>query len=739
MFCANFVLSAKIQSLITKHHCLTCLIDKDTVMGKRGKKKQKGGARPIRCDYKDIIKENKRFEEYYKGQQCIPSEEFDSFMEAMRKPLPVVYRLTGYKSHAKQLLKQMKKNHFQNLDSIDLAGDEMELPHSLPWYPDELAWQTNLTRTQIRKIPQLESFHNFLITETESGHVTRQEAVSMIPPLLLDIQPHHKVLDLCAAPGSKTAQLIERLHSGDENSTEGLCIANDKDNKRCYMLVHQTSRLNSPISMIVNHDAARFPDLVVKDDEGKKSFLKFDRVLADVPCSGDGTMRKNTDVWKKWNVANGVYLHRLQSHILRRGLELLKPGGKIVYSTCSLNPIENEAVVASMLEKCEGALELIDVSTELKGLKRCAGISSWRVLARNNVWLERFSDVPDDDHQIKYSMFPSENPEKVKNMHLERCLRLLPHHQNTGGFFVAVMKKVSVLPWEEARNEKLVEACSHDSAAPPTKKKRWFPGFREDPFVFLDQSDSDISNQIKSFYALKEEFPVENLLTRTEQAKKKHVYLVSPLVRNVIVNNRDSLKVVNSGVRVFTRCDNNQPNLECAFRIVQDGNECILPFMQQRIVNIGIQDSIVMLCEEQPLFSVLSDDVRKQLGDLKPGCLLFKYVYDHTRDGESNVNCDLLMSGWRGNKSARLYMSKFERAHFLNLIGHDVPEIYLPNTNTRRKRADGTDNTENSEVSDVKSESDVVAVESEDITEVKSGCDVVKDEEETNLQNPTIE
>ena len=80
-------------------------------------------------------------------------------------------------------------------------------------YPNELAWQFNLDRRTIRKNAALSKLHTFLIQEAESGSISRQESVSMIPPLVMDVQPHHKVLDMCAAPGSKTAQLVEALHS----------------------------------------------------------------------------------------------------------------------------------------------------------------------------------------------------------------------------------------------------------------------------------------------------------------------------------------------------------------------------------------------------------------------------------------------------------------------------------------------------------------------------------------------
>ena len=72
--------------------------------------------------------------------------------------------------------------------------------------------------------------------------------------------------------------------------------------------------------------------------------------MADVPCTGDGTLRKNADIWPKWNVSNGNNLHGVQYRIVKRGLELLEVGGRLVYSTCSLNPVENEAVLHRMLK-----------------------------------------------------------------------------------------------------------------------------------------------------------------------------------------------------------------------------------------------------------------------------------------------------------------------------------------------------------------------------------------------------
>ena len=90
--------------------------------------------------------------------------------------------------------------------------------------------------------------------------------------------------------------------------------------------------------------------------------LKFDRILCDVPCSGDGTLRKNFTLWKNFNSHMGHALHPLQLEILERAFALLKKGGRLVYSTCTFNPIEDEAVVAAALSRHIKQIELVDVS-----------------------------------------------------------------------------------------------------------------------------------------------------------------------------------------------------------------------------------------------------------------------------------------------------------------------------------------------------------------------------------------
>ena len=245
----------------------------------------------------------------------------------------------------------------------EMSEETVEAPKCVRWYPNRLAWQFSYSRQQLRRPPHLEQIHEFVKERTSTAPSRARRWQSMIPALFLDIEPSHVVLDMCAAPGSKTFQLLEMLHGslGDNTAIpKGFVIANDVDMKRCNLLTHQTKRVNSPGLLVTNHEAQNFRDYL----PGGRTF-PFDAILTDVPCSGDGTMRKAPDIWPRWTVGNGNGLHP-QLKIALRAAQLLKVGGRLVrYSTCTFNPIEDEAVVAAMLKDCDGALELLDVSKEL--------------------------------------------------------------------------------------------------------------------------------------------------------------------------------------------------------------------------------------------------------------------------------------------------------------------------------------------------------------------------------------
>ncbi|OXB70346.1 UNVERIFIED_CONTAM: hypothetical protein H355_012537 [Colinus virginianus] len=662
--------------------------------------------------YPEIVKENELFERYYREQRIVPDGEWDAFMAALREPLPATLRITGYK---REILHCLKEKYFRELQHLEVDGQKVEMPQALSWYPEELAWHTNLSRKILRKSPQLERFHQFLVSETECGNISRQEAVSMIPPLLLNVNPDHKILDMCAAPGSKTAQLIEMLHA-DMNVPfpKGFVIANDVDNKRCYLLVHQAKRLNSPCIMVVNHDASSIPNLQI-DVDGRKEILFYDRILCDVPCSGDGTMRKNIDVWKKWTTQNSLQLHGLQLRIATRGVEQLAEGGRMVYSTCSLNPIENEAVIGSLLERSQGALELADVSSELPGLKRMPGITKWKVMLKDGQWFEEWKDVPSNRQtQIRPTMFPIKEEEKLKAMNLERCLRILPHHQNTGGFFVAVLIKKSPMPWnkrqpkvhhklpertgdsevtatnaddgsegttekptlaEDEESKKIQEQQNSDTeqskkgvcGPPPSKKMKLF-GFKEDPFVFLPEDDP-LFLPIQKFYALDPSFPKMNLLTRTQEGKKRQLYMVSKELRNVLLNNSEKMKVINTGIKVWSRNSDGE-QFGCAFRLAQEGIYTLYPFIHARIINVCIEDVKILLTQENPFLSKFSSETQRKVKDMAMGSIVLKYEPDPEKPDD--LQCPIVLCGWQGKTSLRAFVPKNERLHYLRMMGVEV-------------------------------------------------------------------
>lgn len=654
-------------------------------MGRKSKREKKNektgdlswGTKNKREGYDVVVKENAAFETYYKAQKIVPQDEWDSFMYHFKEPLPASFRISGHRNQGKAILKIMEGEYFKALT------EENAKPECLSWYPENLAWQLSLTRKDIRKSEANVKLHNFLVSETEAGNISRQETVSMIPPLVLDVQPHHKVFDMCAAPGSKTTQLVEMLHAEEGKIPEGLVIANDSNNKRCYLLTHQLKRLPSPNLIITNHDASIMPNFHIPTTDGGKEILKFDRILCDVPCSGDGTLRKNFDVWMKWNAANGASLHGLQYRIVRRGAEMLTVGGKMVYSTCSLNPIEDEAVLHRLLAEAKGSLELEEVSEKLPGLKFVRGLSSWIVMSRDLTAYSTPEEVPESmKHILRESLFPPK-VEDADKFHLERCLRILPHHQNTGGFFVSVLKKVALLPWEAQTERKPVtENSSADSLVmpvgpvesgkdngprSPARKRQKIRGFKEDPYLFFDE-DEELWPPIKKFYGLSDEMDPKLLLTRCKEGKKKNIYFTSPTVRDLTRINADRLSIINTGIKMFARSDNK--GADCGFRIAQEGALALMEFMTKRRVVVTREDMSMLLLNDDmdtpPEIHKFSPDAAKQLHEIETGSTLMECYED---------GLHIVVVAWKGKTSVRAYVAKCDRIHYLRLCGADLSKF----------------------------------------------------------------
>ena len=499
----------------------------------------------------------------------------------------------------------------------------------------------------------------------------------MIPPLLLDVQPHHKVIDLCAAPGSKTAQILEALYTNEKTHGEpkwptGLVIANDMDYKRCYLMIHQLNRNPSPMYMATQYDGSQFPNLRIAGPDGKDEILKFDRILADVPCSGDGTLRKNPIIWKSWTEKSAIGLHPLQIRIAYRGLQMLAVDGRMVYSTCSLNPLENEAVIAEILRLTNGKVEVVDVSNDLPQLKRRPGLQSWKVFDANGEEMEKSQFVPGG--KISETMFaPTADEENIKNQ-LTRCIRVYPHLQDTGGFFITVLQKKAHLggkkvnlPEVQANGSRstiliLLTNNSEQTPEPESKKpklntnqpdfgpnanKEVIAGAKEEPFVYLPSDHPDLQ-EIRKFYDLSETFPTSDLFVRNAAGEPiRAIYISNPLVQQVLHHN-PTMRLLNAGTRLFVKQPDPKSAATCQWRIQSDGLSLIDPFMgPRRIVNAKVDEiwELLKTGSQFPLIRDLKENLRSQIEKLENGGFVIRV--DPSGSTETEMNVPFSMPMWK--------------------------------------------------------------------------------------------
>jgi 16S rRNA (cytosine967-C5)-methyltransferase len=186
-------------------------------------------------------------------------------------------------------------------------------------------------------LPNLENFVGLPghITEAiAAGHCYIQDPSTAIACQLLDPRPDEKILDACAAPGGKTSYLAELMQD------RGVVVACDRDPQRIDLLEENLARLGVKIARAMRHDwtASRIPREI-------GSLAPFDRILIDAPCSNTGVMRRRVDV--RWRLREGDFLRmqKRQLEIIDATADLLRPGGVLVYSTCSIEPEENEQVL----------------------------------------------------------------------------------------------------------------------------------------------------------------------------------------------------------------------------------------------------------------------------------------------------------------------------------------------------------------------------------------------------------
>ncbi|MFT8465340.1 MAG: RsmF rRNA methyltransferase first C-terminal domain-containing protein [Liquorilactobacillus satsumensis] len=223
--------------------------------------------------------------------------------------------------------------------------------------------------------------------EHQTGYVYSQEPSAMYVGEVADVSPGEVVLDLCAAPGGKSTQIAAKLNGA------GLLVSNEINHKRATILAQNLERIGAANVLILNEDPATlahtFPGY-------------FDKILVDAPCSGEGMFRKDPTAIKYWHKDYPAQCAARQKEILREALKMLKPGGQLIYSTCTFAPEEDEQIVAWLL-------------TEYPELS-CLPIKKWKGMDAGR-------------------------PELADgNRSLENTITLFPHHFQGEGHFIAKLK-----------------------------------------------------------------------------------------------------------------------------------------------------------------------------------------------------------------------------------------------------------------------------------------------------------
>jgi len=225
------------------------------------------------------------------------------------------------------------------------------------------------------------------------GYYYIQELASMLPVLVLNPKENERVLDLCASPGSKTTQIAARM-----NNT-GLIIANEVKFGRIKILSANTERCGVMNMLITKRDG-----IALCKRFKEESFL-FDKILLDAPCSGEGTIRSTPKTLEMWNIKTIENLSKLQKSLIASAIEILKPGGELVYSTCTHAPEENEEVVDFALKNFNVKIEKVNLPVKAR-----QGITNWK--------------------------------EKSYSQDVKFSCRIYPQDANTEGFFIAKIRKL---------------------------------------------------------------------------------------------------------------------------------------------------------------------------------------------------------------------------------------------------------------------------------------------------------
>lgn len=274
-------------------------------------------------------------------------DEYKDFLKTFEEERHQALRLNALKSGAegKTAAEVLAEPEGQN-QSNEPDGEEKNFVSRLtpvPWAENGYYYEAGLQ-------PGKHPYH-------EAGLYYIQEPSAMAPAELLDVNPGDRVLDLCAAPGGKSTQLAAKLKG------KGILICNEIHPARAKILSENVERMGIRNACVTNETPDRllagFPEY-------------FDRILVDAPCSGEGMFRKNEDACEEWSPENVMMCAARQDEILDCAAQMLRPGGRMVYSTCTFAAEEDEGSVERFLSR-HIDFRLVPVDAEKAGLRGCEG------------------------------------------------------------------------------------------------------------------------------------------------------------------------------------------------------------------------------------------------------------------------------------------------------------------------------------------------------------------------------
>lgn len=306
-------------------------------------------------------------------------------------------------------LQSYEEEKKQSLRINPLKGDKDAFLSQNPFTLTQVEWEENGFYFEPEDRPGKHPFH-------EAGVYYIQEASAMFPVTLLEAEKGERVLDLCAAPGGKSTQIAAAMQG------KGLLICNEIHPARAKILSENIERMGVTNALVVSHA----PDELARHFQGY-----FDRILVDAPCSGEGMFRKNDEAMTEWSPENVAMCAARQDEVLFYAAQMLAPGGRLVYSTCTFAPEENEGSINRFL-KAHPDFWVVKVG-------RKAGIG------------DVVSDMVNGEtaHTVLETAGISHgNPKYVEHpvAGLENTFRLWPHKLKGEGHFAAVLQKQGTLP-----------------------------------------------------------------------------------------------------------------------------------------------------------------------------------------------------------------------------------------------------------------------------------------------------